>query len=106
MAELSTLGSVIKAAYEGESNTNAFTDAEKSKLSGLSGDVAWGDVTGKPSTFPPAAHTHTIAQVTGLQGALDSKPTGTGITAIVAISQEDYDLLDPPVATTLYVIAE
>jgi len=35
MAELSTLGSVIKVAYEGEANTNAYTDAEKSKLSGI-----------------------------------------------------------------------
>lgn len=30
--ELSTLGSVIKQAYEGQPNTNAFTDDEKSKL--------------------------------------------------------------------------
>ena len=30
-----TSGAVIKAAYEGEANTNAFTDAEKSKLAGL-----------------------------------------------------------------------
>ena len=106
MAELSTLGSVIKTAYEGEANTNAFTDAEKAKLGDLGGDVAWADVTGKPSTFPPSAHTHTIAQVTGLQAALDSKPTGTGITAVVAITQAAYDLLDPPVATTLYVIQD
>lgn len=28
-------GSEIKSAYEGESNTNAFTDAEKTKLSGI-----------------------------------------------------------------------
>jgi hypothetical protein len=33
--ELSTLGSVIKTAYEGETDTNAFTDAEKTKLSGI-----------------------------------------------------------------------
>jgi len=33
--ELSTLGSVIKTAYEGESDTNAYTDAEKTKLSGI-----------------------------------------------------------------------
>lgn len=32
---------------------------------------AWADVTGKPSTFPPAAHSHVIADVTGLQSALD-----------------------------------
>ena len=33
--ELSSLGSVIKSAYEGEADTNAFTDAEKVKLAGL-----------------------------------------------------------------------
>ncbi len=30
--ELSTLGSVIKTAYEGQSDTNAFTDAYKAQL--------------------------------------------------------------------------
>lgn len=35
---------------------------------GSGGDVvvAWVDVTGKPDEFPPEAHTHTAAQVTGL----------------------------------------
>ena len=32
----------------------------------------WGDVSGKPSTFTPATHTHAIADVTGLQAALDA----------------------------------
>lgn len=35
MVELSQLGSVIKAAYEAEPDTNAFTDAEKTKLMGI-----------------------------------------------------------------------
>lgn len=35
MVELSTLGAVIKTAYEEQSNTNAFTDAEKTKLTGI-----------------------------------------------------------------------
>lgn len=35
--------------------------------------VAWGDITGKPATFTPATHTHTIAQIDGLQAALDAK---------------------------------
>src|SRR5690554_5556094 len=35
MPELDTLGAVIKTTYEGEANTNAFTDAEKSKLAGI-----------------------------------------------------------------------
>jgi hypothetical protein len=37
--------------------------------------VAWTEITGKPSTFPASTHTHTIAQITDLQTALDSKPT-------------------------------
>ena len=40
---------------------------------GSAGAVGWADVTGKPTTFPPAAHTHAIADVTGLQTALDGK---------------------------------
>lgn len=36
--QLSTLGSVIKTAYEGQANTNAFTDAEKTKLAGTGAD--------------------------------------------------------------------
>ena len=35
--------------------------------------VAWDKVTGKPSTFTPSSHTHTIANVTGLQAELDGK---------------------------------
>ena len=35
------------------------------------GAVAWNDVTGKPATFPPSAHTHPISEVIGLQDRLD-----------------------------------
>jgi len=31
------------------------------------------EITGKPAPFPPAAHTHAIADTTGLQAALDGK---------------------------------
>lgn len=34
---------------------------------------AWPDITGKPSTFAPATHSHTISDTTGLQAALDGK---------------------------------
>lgn len=40
---------------------------------GGGGSPDWDDVTGKPSTFPPATHSHAIADVTGLQTALDGK---------------------------------
>lgn len=35
--------------------------------------VSWGQVSGKPNTFPPSSHTHIIGDVTGLQSALDGK---------------------------------
>ena len=39
---------------------------------------SWASITGKPSTFTPAAHTHAVADVTGLQAALDGKqPAGS-----------------------------
>lgn len=33
----------------------------------------WADITDKPTTFAPTAHTHTIGEVDGLSGALDDK---------------------------------
>lgn len=51
---------------------------------GESSPVAWADVTGKPSTFAPATHTHTIANVTGLQAALDAKATAAALAALDA----------------------
>lgn len=37
--ELSTLGEVIKETYEGNANTNAYTDDEKSKLAGIESEA-------------------------------------------------------------------
>jgi hypothetical protein len=37
------------------------------------GSTAWDDITGKPASFPPSAHTHPISEVTGLQDELDAK---------------------------------
>lgn len=43
------------------------------KLAGAGLDVSWDDVQDKPADFPPSPHTHPIAQVDGLQDALDGK---------------------------------
>lgn len=59
----------------GTSNNNKVLKAGSTAESLSWGQVAWTEITGKPSTFPASAHTHTIAQITGLQTALDSKPT-------------------------------
>ena len=40
---------------------------------GPAGSNEWGDITNKPPTFPPSAHSHAISDVTGLQDALDDK---------------------------------
>lgn len=36
-------------------------------------ELTWDAITGKPSTFAPSAHTHAVADTTGLQAALDGK---------------------------------
>lgn len=37
--------------------------------------ASWGSVSGKPSTFTPAAHVHSVTDVTGLQAILDDYET-------------------------------
>lgn len=37
------------------------------------GSIAWADVTGKPETFTPSAHTHATTDVTGLQTYVDGR---------------------------------
>lgn len=65
---LSTLG------YTGATNANYITNNNQlTNGAGYITGVAWGDVTGKPSTFAPSAHTHAISEVDGLQDALDAK---------------------------------
>lgn len=44
-----------------------------SKISDFPDKWPWADISGKPSTFAPSAHSHAISEVTGLQGELNSK---------------------------------
>jgi hypothetical protein len=39
---------------------------------GGGGSSDWADIENKPTEFPPSAHTHEIAEVNGLQDALDN----------------------------------
>lgn len=48
------------------------------KEMGAGGASTWAELTGKPSTFPPSAHTHAIGDITGLQGAIDGKVNVAG----------------------------
>ena len=42
----------------------------------------WSEIDNKPSTFPPATHTHTTAQVTGLDTALAGKAAQADLVAL------------------------
>lgn len=52
----------------------------------FSGEVNWNDIQGKPSTFPPSAHNHVIADTTGLQAALDGKANTNHTHAIANVT--------------------
>lgn len=55
----------------------------------LSVSMAWGDISGKPSTFPPSSHSHTISDVTGLETALAAKAASSLIGANNGIAPLD-----------------
>ena len=107
MAELSTLGSVIKTAYEGEADTNAYSDAEKAKL-GLypasvgtdgqvlkvvSGAAAWADDSNTTYTAMSAAEATTGTATTArtisatvLAGAVAERLPAAASTAPAALA--------------------
>ncbi len=67
----------------------------------------WAGITGKPTSFTPATHSHLIAQVTGLQTALDAKAplaspalSGTPTAPTAAVGNNTTQL-----ATTAFVAA-
>ena len=53
---------------------------------GSGGAVTWNNVTGKPATFTPSTHSHSIAQVTSLQTTLDGKASSVHTHSIGNIS--------------------
>jgi hypothetical protein len=61
-------GDMLKSVYD--ANNDSVVDS-----------VPWAGITGTPSTFPPSAHAHIIADTTGLQTALDSKLDDSQVSA-------------------------
>lgn len=56
---------------------------------GPAGSNAWGDITGKPTTFPPSAHTHAISDVTDLATQLADKISNADGAAALALKADD-----------------
>lgn len=52
---------------------NTRITALENAISQGTGMVEWNNVLNKPSTFTPSSHSHAIANITGLQSALDGK---------------------------------
>ena len=82
------IGNMFKSVYD--TNDNGIVD-----VSASANVVEWANVSSKPSTFTPSAHTHAIADVTNLQTALNGKaPTITTAqayaTATTSISAATY----------------
>ncbi len=115
--QLSTLGSVIKTAYEGEADTNVFTDSEKSKLTGIASG-ATADQTGAEikSLYEAESDTNafTDAEQTKLSGLGTNVNPQTGTSYTLALDDQ-YDVvtmdnagantvLIDPVGTTNYPV--
>jgi hypothetical protein len=91
------IDSIANGDVDHAPSRNVVFDALAGKASAAQGALAdsalqpgdalpWGDLTGVPATFPPSAHTHAIADVTGLQAELDALQgaTGSGVLAFGA----------------------
>lgn len=115
MAEITTLGAPIKTAYEGQPNTNAFTDSEKAKLSATpstfdKNTVGLGNVDNTSDADKPVS----IATQTALNLKISSDISpyaGSGkITNEIFCTQAQYDgyALSPPADfnTTIFNITD
>lgn len=63
---------------------------------------SWPEISGKPGSFTPSAHTHTIANITNLQSTLDSKALNSN--TIKGVFVDDYwGLATPASASTNWI---
>lgn len=60
--------------------------------------TSWSELQGKPTTFPPSEHTHTVPDITGLTAALAAKADSAATTAALAVKADTASLA--VVATT------
>ena len=63
-------GDMARSTYDSDSDGKV--DAAE-----VADAVHWSGITGKPTSFTPSSHSHSIAQVTGLQSALNGKSSLT-----------------------------
>ena len=89
----SDAGSETKRAYNNALKYDPKSNTITANISGnaaTASSVAWGNVSGKPSTYSPSAHTHAIANITNLQTTLDEKAVSKKLS-----DQDLNDIIEP-----------
>ena len=96
IAEAAASIGTLQTQLDTHTHTAADITDFASAVVAVSPPVDWSSLTGKPSTFAPSAHNHTISEVTGLQTALDGKATSAqGAKADTALQPEAVDYRGP-----------
>lgn len=72
-------------------------------VQGIPGTTDWNGIDNKPSTFPPSTHTHAVADVTGLQTALNGKESTSNRGAANGYAPLDSSSLVPAAYLPSYV---
>ena len=78
-----------------------FTTADQTKLSALPTNAALTTLLAGKAAL---AHTHAIADVSGLQTQLDNKPNSSSIDTLWTGTQAQYDTITTKNSRTLYLI--
>lgn len=84
IARRATIAQILGGAF-GPIITAAVEEAVAELIAGGTVSASWADITGKPSTFAPSAHTHEIGDVSGLSAALDALAALGGAPALAAL---------------------
>lgn len=70
IVQLDALGAIIKIAYEGQANTNAYTNTEKTKLAGVADGATVNDTNANLRARSSHTGTQAMSTITGLEAAL------------------------------------
>ena len=92
IAEAAASINSLQTQLDTHTHTAAHITDFASAVVAVSPPVDWSSLTGKPATFAPSAHNHSIAEVTGLTDSLAGKATAAqGALADTALQPEPAD---------------
>lgn len=92
-------GSVAWGNVSGRPSSMPASDVYSWAKASSKPSYSWSEITGKPGSFTPSAHTHTIANITNLQSTLDSKALNSN--TIKGVSANGYWGLATPASNSV-----